>query len=511
MTESKAVKVVLDTVEKLDEWDKGLDSWNDWALLPKSGAIEPIEGSFALTLSGEAAMHLWRKGKEAWNAWVKRNPEAGIDFVGQEFEPNKQLFAEIPVIDFQYFKFPCGFVNFANSKFQNGLIEFHRAKFGSGRASFDGAKFGTGDVNFTSANFGEGDVSFNRANFGKGNVSFMNANFGKGNVSFLHVNFGNGFVSFAGAVFGNGKVKFGLAKFNDGDVYFNDAKFGDSDVDFQNASFGSGSVSLPNVTFAGTAHLDDLINLGNCAQFSFEGCAFEKLFTFSLAENKDGTAGRMGCPLDLRRTAMKHDVVVQDIRCDFALEPRPNWKSILHAYWTGMPHGAEPHSPWLDRSGNKEDSQSFRKLKELAVSNRNHTKALEFHALEIQSARGHYDGAFKNWGMSFWQLLYWGLSNYGRSVFLPFAWIVGTLFTFAAIFCAFATEKAASFWDGFIFSAANMFAFIPIGRTGREQSTKALFCDDVPTSILIASGGQTLLSIVLLFLLGLGLRNMFRI
>ncbi|MGJ8598259.1 pentapeptide repeat-containing protein, partial [Sulfitobacter sp.] len=342
------------------------------------------------------------------------------------------------------------------------------------------------------------------ASFGKGDLNFFGANFGKGDADFYAANFGEGDVNFYGANFEEGNVDFFDANFEEGNVDFDNANLGKGNLDFRFASFGHSKISFVNCACDGMAQFTDLEELEDCTQFSFEGCSFAKLFTFSYD-------GRMGGPLDLRRTSLSHDVVVNDVKCDFGMERRPSWKAILHAYWTGMPHGAEPYSPWLNRAEDEEDSQRFRKLKELAVANRNHAKALEFHAQEIRAQRGHGT----KWWQDLAQFVYWGLSDYGRSVLRPMAALIAAWLSFAAIYFAITKNAAASFGTALTYSGSHMLSFIPTGRTARSQGEAILFGDGenvfVPDWVLGIGAVESVLSVVLLFLFGLGLRNMFRV
>ncbi len=201
----------------------------------------------------------------------------------------------------------------------------------------------------------------------------------------------------------------------------------------------------------------------------------------------------MGCPLDLRRTCLKHDVVVHDINCEFRVE---RIRNVVF----GAPLADDP-----------EDSQRFRKLKELAIANRNHAKALEFHVQEIRSKRGHET----NWLQDIAQFVFWALGDYGRSWLRPALWIVTSWFTFAALFWAFATKETATFSAGLALSGSNLLAFVPTGRTARAQGEQLLFgsreADLVPGWALGLSAAESILAVILLFLLGLGLRNMFRV
>ena len=95
----------------------------------------------------------------------------------------------------------------------------------------------------------------------------------------------------------------------------------------------------------------------------------------------------------------------------------------------------------------------------------------------------------------------------------PFAALGVTLVAFAGIFYAFRTEESASFWTALTYSMSHLLAFIPSGRTARTQGEELLFGADTPTpEWAIGVGGlESIFAVILLFLLGLGLRNMFRV
>ncbi len=504
--EDEPQRFTIDTVEKLDAWTGDIDKWNAWRARSRGDSVVALDPKRAVhpVLQGDAAMALWRKGRNEWNAWVQRNPRADVEFRDQKFGAATASSTDGAHIDFSRFKFPDGDVSFQHLYYDEAVGEYY----------IRGSNFGEGFVDFSNSDFGSGTVDFSHAVFGADSVDFSYACFGPGNVAFRGVNFGDDRLSFRGAIFGKGDIDFTRAEFGDGDIIFDDAVLSDGDADFRWTSYGKGSASFANTTFAGLARFTNLRGVADTSVFSFDGCSFGRLFTFSCD-------GRLGGPIDLRRTSLKHDVVVQDIQCGFELEARPNWRSILKSYGTGMPHGAEPNSPWIGRAMDPEDSQRFRKLKELAVGNRNHAKALEFHAQEIRSQRGHGTTKLQD----FAQFLYWVASDYGRSVKRPFVWLIALWFSFAGLYWQSRTAfsefpaKALSEVIGLTrdfgtvlgYSGSNMLAFIPTGGTARQQGIELLYGGQVPDWVLLMAGVQSILAVILLFLLGLGLRNMFRV
>lgn len=549
MTEDEPHCIVLDSEESLALWKQGRDVWNSRAGTHRFPELKRIEeGAFRLVLRGVAAMTLWQQGKETWNAWVKGNPRADVDFSDQYFEANAKGYDGKPLIDFSDFRFPDGDISFIGATFRDGNVTFDGVVFGEGVVAFREVRFGNVDVSFVSVNFGEGEVQFDKTTFGKGDINFEHAEFGSGSVSFDNVFFGQGRVGFDEAIFGDGDVSFDSTKFGKGNVSFNRAKFCTGDVSFYGAkfdvgdvsfrrvdfgegavtflraefgrgdlafddgmlgdtsfdlvAFGCGSVSFRNVAFGGIARFNALKRLQHCTQFSFEGCSFDKLFTFS-------HGGRMGCPLDLRRTKLTHGVVLNDVKCDYVEVPVLAWPARLCHWFFAYPDGDPPAWQLLKRAADPEDSQRFRRLKELALSENNRAKALEFNAQELRSQRGHESHPLQD----FLQFFYMLLSDYGRSVVRPLWWLAVVTGLFGALYAQLATKL--SFADalpaGFTYSGGNMFAFVPIGRNALEQSRVDLFGNTVPYELLWIGGFQSVLSVILLFLLGLGLRNMFRL
>jgi uncharacterized protein YjbI with pentapeptide repeats len=119
---------------------------------------------------------------------------------------------------------------------------------------------------------------------------------------------------------------------------------------------------------------------------------------------------------------------------------------------------------------------------------------------------------------SIWQrlpyLLYGKLSDYGHSIRLPFEWLAALIVTGWAIFsfwlALFQTADPGARWhqplvEGLSLSIANSLPFL-----GLMRSMHPHFYDRAPALIDFLSIAQSLAGIVLLFLLGLGLRTRFR-
>jgi hypothetical protein len=472
------------------------------------------ENDKRITLSGDAALNLYLKGKDEWNKWVEENPVADIDFSGLDFciVKNQGL-----AVNFELYVFPKGNVNFDNVRFGNGNVNFKGTHFCDGDVNFRGAKFGDGNVNFNHAIFGEGYVIFTDTEFGSGDVNFHEATFGDGAVSFsgatfcdgyknFHgANFGKGIVNFSGVTFGGGTVDFNSTTFGDGNVNFERVNFSGGDVNFNNTTFGVGYVSFIGAEFGEYEVLFDFIktkgnfNLLNLREtervkkISFKGSSFES--TFDISNNK------FNCVLDLTQTDMKHHVNLSGLECSPKIKPK-----------------IKPKFYFFARIEDKEDISRLRRLKELAENNKDHERALDFHAKEMRAKRG-YETDTK--GALVVDYLFDFFSNYGRSVCRPTCWLILSWLSFGCIYYSqtlkYCIPKYLAFgslcFDSLMFSASNILPFLPSSKGAREKGIQLLFSSQerMPYEMYTVMFMQGIVSFILLFFITLALRNRFRI
>ena len=91
--------------------------------------------------------------------------------------------------------------------------------------------------------------------------------------------------------------------------------------------------------------------------------------------------------------------------------------------------------------------------------------------------------------------------------------IGGVVFLWGGVFIALSppspfTQKMA---DGLVLSASQMFPLIPGLRESRQEALKALYGSGIPWEITLLNFLQSTMALMLLFLLGLALRNRFRL
>lgn len=153
-----------------------------------------------------------------------------------------------------------------------------------------------------------------------------------------------------------------------------------------------------------------------------------------------------------------------------------------------------------------DDADKFRRLKEIAAIAKDHDREQEFFAQELRAKLGH-----EVHGLS--QLLYElyeVLSDYGRSVFQPSLFLLTTWWGFGAWY-AMGFGKAKSVFDGMLYSASVLLPFLPGGKARSAALEKKLFDGQVPDGVFVLSMIEGALGLLFLFLIGLALRNRFRL
>ena len=458
-------------------------------------------------MEGQEAINLWLQGRDAWNQWVEKYPEADIDFSGVDFGRHRlQINRKIP-----FDAWP-----FAGFQFPSGKVSFHKAKFGEK------------EVNFGEAGFGRGDVDFSQAQFGKGNVSFTRVHMGKGNVDFSYVQF-EGDVFFGGQ-FGrevayftaNSSVEEPLsqlngAHFGEGDVLFRYARI-KGDFYLTGVTLGSGKYNFEGCDFERRAIFAALQNVKHVESFSFRYASFGKPLILSAVNNEP-----FGCVVDLTDTRINSHVSLQGLACTPRIEkpslPDEGWRyRLLQIFPEGSCQVMQELQTWVAKhqAAESADEERLYRLKELAETHRDHGRALEFKAQEMQAKRWHKT---KAWDL----ILEFGFqlfSNYGCSELRPlFGLVVVWLFfgLLYSVLSAWCYQSSVAFYEklgsGFAFSVSQMLPLIPGFRESRESALQALFGVPLylPWGFSLLTFFQSLLAIIFLFLLGLALRNRFRL
>jgi len=335
---------------------------------------------------------------------------------------------------------------------------------------------------FANFNFPTGKKNFGGTTFGDGDVSFFSATFGDGDVSFLGATFGQGYVSFFSATFGKGDVSFNNATFGDGDVSFYRAKFGLGAFILDAASLGVGGYDFSDATFLGRANFANLVNVKAVTLLSFRHASFEGAFTL-------GSKEMFSCVPDLVGTKTSHHTSLAELKCA---------------------SNTATHKKIFKRSVEEDDAERFRRLKELAEQNRDFEKALDFRVEEMRAARWHNNHGFAT---ALVEGLFWLASDYGRSLARPLYGLIGLWLLGAAVYAKASTLPFTyhEIIKAMPFSWGQMFVYIPSSKGARTQGLMALFGEHMPNWLYFITFSQSLLTLVLLFQVGLVLRNRFKL
>ncbi|RVU37963.1 hypothetical protein EOI86_01260 [Hwanghaeella grinnelliae] len=561
-------------------------------------------------MNREETWGLFKQGKEAWNAWAdemltqrkafaeegawpegKRPPEgndqidawqaqARADFSEQEFGKGDG--------DFNDFVFPFradfseatlkGNAAFSGATFKGdadfiGATFTGNAGFGGatfkGNAYFSGATF-KGDADFIGATF-TGNAGFGGATF-KGNAYFIgatftgNAGFGgatftgdadfigatfKGDADFIGATF-TGNAGFGGATF-EGGAGFGGATFK-GNAYFIGATF-TGNAGFGGATF-EGGAGFSAGTFSGTTSFRDARFLGEYADVSFEAAKSERAFTLQ--------GSTFATVPDFSQMDFNQAPRVDNLR----LHPRRLGR--LWRFYHGDPRDNRPFGERLmtgtlsvfkgrNRAEPNNLAARYRALRRLADEGHDHKLEQEFFADELRAHQFHDYWFLHPQLYAIW--IYEALSNIGRSLVLPLAWMAFCLFLFTGVYLQASQSKdfgylsalqsiagaaspelecasdgkydrdlqrpvferlpgdpVSSAWS---LSARNslIFAGGVLGQTNRQiqaclygvQNIGGRKEPAVPTFVAVMGTTQTILSLILIFLFGLALRNNFKI
>jgi hypothetical protein len=296
-------------------------------------------------------------------------------------------------------------------------------------------------------------ADFGAAMFSGTVVSFHSATFLSG-ASFFQARFSDASsANFGYATFAD-EANFGSARF--GEAFFRLATFSDS------AYFGA--------TFSGIASFESAQFL---SENSFINAKFADRTTFV------GTAFRTDVP-DFRGATM-HEAT--------------EWHGSI---WPKPPHG---------RVDAQAQVYAYERLKQEMERLKKHEDEQRFFRKELRARRELARPWSGEWTMNF---LYQVFSNYGDSIALPLIWLFGLFATGGAVFYLIhSTSPGAAIltmWHAAALSFGNIFPFVPITKE-LMSANPVIGWSRIEKAIAVA---QTLLGTPLLFLLGLALRNRFR-
>ena len=298
-----------------------------------------------------------------------------------------------------------------------------------------------------------------------------------------------------------------------GDAVFNSTTF-TGNVGFR-ASVFTGNTFFKSAKFAG-----DSIFWG--ARFSgyvnFDSTIFSVNTTF---QNSDFEASSQfnnsHFELDANFTAL-HSKRAFDLS-DIKFKKVPNFHQ---ADFTQAPNLANVEVPiisfWKSIFGklDKEEIPKFRALRRLAIEAHDHERERYFFKGEMRYKRGTEEKWWQFWKPNWWfSLLYDMISDYGVAVLRPLGLWLAMIPLFGWVYTSLAQKCDCenAFYEGMFLAYQNNLIFFSINR--RLEISKAYNClyntDSLPTSLGYIGSFNSLISAFLLFMILLGLRNMFKI
>ena len=400
-----------------------------------------------------------------------------------------------------------GNVNCSDLVVKNGTLNFSYLKVLNGDVDFSGSVFRVTEFGFSNVQIKGKKVIFDSSFLGEGYKYFGNSKFEVQKLSFQNVNFGTGSVDFQSCNFSTVTelVDFKLAKLKGYTSLFSGVDFSNSNADFSYAMFDCRVTDFIDSNFSN-------------AELNFYGCEFVGRVAYSQSSTTQSIAKRFS----FRKSIFHSTLDLGNIKTASIIDLL---ETKLSAHTT-LDNLTAPLSrkkifkfiPGIYKSTSKDDALKLRRLKEIAETNKNHTAALRFHAAEMRARRWHdmpklasiLDAAFSM------------LSNYGQSILRPFgAWLI-VVIGCGAVYSG-AVPKLLSgqslpeiytnsaFLDGTLYSLIQTLPVFPISRVLQQDLYSALSSFSSPDLMIALTIFQNLLGVVFLFLIGLGLRNRFRL
>jgi hypothetical protein len=278
--------------------------------------------------------------------------------------------------------------------------------------------------------------------------------------------FPKGFNSFQFTVFGNMDSSFQNTLFN-------------GLADFSNSDFGKGEVNFENAVFMEDVSFKEIKSTEFIIRFNLRYASFHR--NLILPNSK------FNCVPDLRDTKITNQITLHGTQCKLHRERGPLW---------GTKRATDP-----------EDASRLRRLKEIAENNKDHERSLAFHADEMRARRWHELSKVA----SILDMIFSGLCDYGRSIFRPSGMFLLFNSLLAMLYACPFPGNGEKLLKGYELAFANALPFLPTSHTLREKNIEFLFQTDIPAWLGTVTTVQGVISFIFLFLIGLGLRNRFRI
>lgn len=437
-------------------------------------------------ISGNEAIELWKNGPAAWNQWIESVNNPRIEFIDVTFEPNVQEPDGEKLISFIGYKFPKNHTTFRNVVFRYGHLNFSSIDSQESTLIFENCTIDCKRISINNSNLQM--ISFNKIS--NNDCHFHIANSRIKDIRIFNSELSNGFLQILGITMDGFNVDFRSNSLNNCNISLVNSDITNGIVRFSNSNFKGGSLLAENIkclnsTFDITKNDFscplEFKNITGAESLSFQGSIFNG---FVNLENL-----KINSVIDLTGTKLSNSIVLHNIK------NKLNRKRVIEHLF-------------LKAATNKHDHFRFRRLKEISEQSKNFELALHYFSNERKCQRWINLG-FCN---SLIDIIYSATSNYGQSVIRPLAlWLIN-MPLFALIYFKLIENNVTcefKFIDALTISLKNSIPFLNLSKSPIADDVYKILQPDI--YITLTSISQGMLSIILTFLIGLGLRNNFRI
>jgi hypothetical protein len=308
---------------------------------------------------------------------------------------------------------------------------------------------------------------------------------------------------FRGGAFKQLPVNFAGAVFQDGYTDFTYCKFDSEDVSFYKVDFGNGSLRFDRCTFgAGFTNFFDAV-IGPGADTSFHDVRFGGPLSFR--------AARFQClnGVRFRGSRFAGNVDFSNVTAATAIDLR----GTQFAHTLSLDNcsvGLVRHRQGVFRvARNSDDASCFRRLKQLAIDSKDHLREQDFFRKEQLAAR-HWETR----GIALIPgFLYEWLSNFGLSILRPTLFLTFVMLLSTCYYYFMADQATRTVASAMLLALGQLPGVSSWSAEAKNAGLATLFGNlaSVPFAVQAVALVQGVLSVVSLFLIGLGIRNRFRL
>lgn len=383
------------------------------------------------------------------------------------------------VVEFNGLDFSVGEGQLVFSKFKAECTDFSIEKSILSNVDFEGSSFDKTNFKFVNSEI-------------EGRMNYDNSRFNDSELSFRMNDISGGEFHMDNSVFNNSNFEILGGNLNLPAFSIENSKFISSDFSIRKIHIDCENIYMRENTFGGKCYLDKWYGTERIDVFLLGRNEFEEQVTLP--------AGNYNCVPDLRLSNFSRFPMLSDVNCGLSLTKSKNPLVV-------------------NRAIDGDDYQRLMKLKEIAEDNKDHHKLLQLHAQEMRARRWNTMG----YRTSIADFLYSILSDYGQSMSRPIYALIVLITSFSLVFQHLAIENIpplkylvlrmveVSYLDTLVFSTINSIGFLSIQKAAQKNYMQSYLTGMDFSLVNILVGLEGFLALPCLFLIGLAIRNRFKI